>query len=208
MVGVQLSSSQDHLKLKKLTSDLISAIAEANSGKKYGSQWVPSLGKALEEVYTTSSRRCFLFRSLTKKVETLCPKPPTSRISSSAPPILRACIPRWHLLSLVLHAVLPHDLPATLLLSLHTTQLRSQMRPAMVLSTMQAACLPVAADLLATLLSRSLRVNTIMALVTRLTEIKSRVLNATGTAVMKGSSMMFNLGSLVEIFADNKKLSS
>ncbi|XP_052841449.1 uncharacterized protein LOC128255752 [Drosophila gunungcola] len=77
LVGVQLSSSQDHLKLKKLTSDLISAIAEANSGKKYGSQWVPSLGKALEEVYTTSSRRCFLFRSLTKKVETLCPKPPT-----------------------------------------------------------------------------------------------------------------------------------
>ncbi|XP_052841455.1 uncharacterized protein LOC128255758 [Drosophila gunungcola] len=53
-----------------------------------------------------------------------------------------------------------------------------------------------------------LQVNTIMALVTRLTEIKSRVLNATGTAVMKGSSMMFNLGSLVEIFADNKKLSS
>ncbi|XP_041566775.1 uncharacterized protein LOC108149573 [Drosophila elegans] len=52
-----------------------------------------------------------------------------------------------------------------------------------------------------------LQVHTIMALVTRLKEIKSRVLNASGTAVKEGSSMMFKLGSLVETFANNKKLS-
>ncbi|XP_037714164.1 leucine-rich repeat extensin-like protein 3 [Drosophila subpulchrella] len=72
-----LNRSQDILKLKKLTSDLVNAIAEANSGKKYGTEWVPALGRTLEEVHRTSSRRCFMFKLLVKKVENFCPKPPT-----------------------------------------------------------------------------------------------------------------------------------
>ncbi|XP_043641320.1 leucine-rich repeat extensin-like protein 3 isoform X1 [Drosophila teissieri] len=76
LLWAQLCRTQDHLKLKKLTSDLVNAIAEANSGRKYGAEWVPSLGQALEEVHITSSRRCFLFDILAHKVNKLCPKPP------------------------------------------------------------------------------------------------------------------------------------
>ncbi|XP_039483473.1 WASH complex subunit 3 isoform X3 [Drosophila santomea] len=76
LLWAQLCRTQDHLKLKKLTADLVNAIAEANSGKKYGAEWVPSLGQALEEVHITSSRRCFLFDILAHKVQKLCPKPP------------------------------------------------------------------------------------------------------------------------------------
>nr|XP_017002007.2 extensin [Drosophila takahashii] len=83
-----LIRSQDHLKLKKLTSDLVSAIAEANSGRKYGADWVPILGKTLEEVHATSSRRCFIFKILAKKVEAFCPKPPIYH-----PPCYPSCKP-------------------------------------------------------------------------------------------------------------------
>ncbi|XP_033153173.1 extensin [Drosophila mauritiana] len=79
LLRAQPSWTQDHLKLKKLTADLVNAIAEANSGRKYGTEWVPSLGQALEEVHITSSRRCFLFKILAKKVELLCPRPPPYR---------------------------------------------------------------------------------------------------------------------------------
>ncbi|XP_032306771.1 uncharacterized protein LOC26514949 isoform X2 [Drosophila ananassae] len=61
---VKVSTANDALKLKKLNEDLIKAIAEANAGTKYGVGWVPNLGKALEEVHTTSSKRCFILLAL------------------------------------------------------------------------------------------------------------------------------------------------
>ncbi|XP_017049684.1 keratin-associated protein 9-1-like [Drosophila ficusphila] len=73
---VQANKLTDHQKLKKLTSNLVNAIAEANTGKKYGSKWVPPLGKALEEVHKISSRRCFMLQYLVEKVVGLCPIQP------------------------------------------------------------------------------------------------------------------------------------
>ncbi|XP_017049683.1 leucine-rich repeat extensin-like protein 3 [Drosophila ficusphila] len=73
----QAKNQSDHAKLKRLTSDLVNAIAEANSGKKYGTEWVSGLGQALEEVQRTSSQRCFMLGILIKKVTKLCPAPPS-----------------------------------------------------------------------------------------------------------------------------------
>lgn len=76
LIYIHLSATQDQLKVKKLTSKLISAIADANSGKRYGSGWVPSLGRALEEVQARSSRRNFIFGVLIVTVIGFCPPPP------------------------------------------------------------------------------------------------------------------------------------
>ncbi|EDX06001.1 GD10474 [Drosophila simulans] len=185
LLRAQPSWTLDYLKLKKLTADLVNAIAEANSGRKYGTEWVPSLGQALEEKWSFSARGLPHTVPLPDKKETIADATATTTSTTTtnnsvvsikgtrynynynynynrrpiyAPvsPLGWPGVPRWFLLSLVLYAALPHDLSTTLLLSVQIATLRSQMRPARLLSTLQGTGLYAPTDLLATLLSESL----------------------------------------------------
>ncbi|KAH8267142.1 hypothetical protein KR018_010829, partial [Drosophila ironensis] len=75
-VALVKGKASDHAKLKALTQELITAISEASSGKKYGNAWVPPFAFALEEVYRSATRRCFHFSLSISIVFNFCPRPP------------------------------------------------------------------------------------------------------------------------------------
>ncbi|KAH8267144.1 hypothetical protein KR018_010831, partial [Drosophila ironensis] len=71
----QKPRTSDHAKLKQLHLEVLTAISEATAGTKYGSAWVPDLGKVLVAIHHHHVSGCINFSELLEAIKNSCPKP-------------------------------------------------------------------------------------------------------------------------------------